>query len=925
MIIAIDGPAGSGKSTTAKIVAEKMGFVYLDTGAMYRTLTLDVIQKNIPVDDIQKIIAEAKDINLKFSDGKILLNEEDVSKRIRENDVTQQVSEVSAIPEVRKVMVKLQREIASKKDAVIDGRDIGTVVFPQADYKFFIDADLEERAKRRIKDLSDKEKYNLVDIKEKLKERDKFDSTRENSPLKKAEDSIIINTTNLTIEEQTNEIIRKIKENDQDLNGGKLMVEKLHENVEPNPQEVPVSEAEKINTGDVYDNLKTFERDELEEKLPEADEEVINIYSRTLKKFDNDDVVNGHVIRIGEKDVYVDIGFKSEGIISIDEFGENIPESGDEILVFVEKLEDEDGQLILSKRKADFLKAWDDLKDKYENKEIIEGEIKKRIKGGMVVDVFGVDTFLPGSQIDVNPVVDFDSYVGKTMDFQIVNINEARKNIVISHKEILIDSLKETREELLSQIQVDQVIKGKVKNITDFGAFVDLGGVDGLLHITDMSWGRVNHPSEVCKIGDVIEVKVIDYDTEKQRVSLGLKQLTSHPWENIEEKYPVDSEVEGKVVSITNYGVFIELEEGIEGLIHISEMSWTQQIKHPSELFSMGDIIKSKVLSINSEERKISFGIKQLTPNPWESLDGVFSEGMIVKGIVRNLTHYGAFIELKNGIDGLLHISDMAWIKRIKHPKEIFKNGDDIEVKILNIDIENKKISLGYKQLKENPWNAIIAKYKKGSIVKAKVIKILEKGIILDLPEPMIEAIVPLYSVPRAKKRELTKNIKIGSELELRVVELNQDDNKIVLSRDDLNLSKKEKDVAKIIGKQDSATQKIEISDDVKSKIEDEKSKSKKVDNKIKKEAEKEEKSNKDEASEKTSTKKTAKKKTDKKKTSKKKTAKKKTDEKKTSKKKTTTKEKKTKGTSLKKSSKKETSDKKDVDSKKEEDKKEEK
>ena len=842
---------------------------------------------------------------MRFLDGKILINEEDVSKRIRENDVTQQVSEISAISEVREQMVKLQREIASKKDSVIDGRDIGTVVFPQAEYKFFIEADLEERAKRRMKDLSGTDNLTIDDVKELLEKRDKFDSTREYSPLKKAEDSVVIDTTNLTIEEQTNEIIRKINENDQDFNGGKLMVEELNENVKQNPQENTVSEAEKINTGDVYDNLKTFERDELEEKLPEEDKEVINIYARTLKKFDNDDVVNGHVIRIGDKDVYVDIGFKSEGIIPINEFGKDIPEPGDEILVFVEKLEDEEGQLILSKRKADFLKAWNDLKDKYENDEIIQGEVKKRIKGGMVVDVFGVDTFLPGSQIDVNPVVDFDSYIGKTMDFKIVNINEARKNIVISHKEILVDSLKEVREELLSQIQVGQVIKGKVKNITDFGAFIDLGGVDGLLHITDMSWGRVNHPSEICKIGDVIEVKVIDYDTEKQRVSLGLKQLTPHPWENIEEKYPVGSEVEGKVVSITNYGVFIELEEGIEGLIHISEMSWTQQIKHPSELFSMGDLVKAKVLSINPEERKISFGAKQLTPNPWESIDGIFSEGMIVKGIVRNLTHYGAFIELKNGIDGLLHISDMAWMQRIKHPKEMFKNEDEVEVKILNIDVENKKISLGYKQLKENPWNAIIAKYKKGSIVKSKVIKILEKGIILELPEPLIEAIVPLYSVSHSKKRELTKNIKIGSELELRVVELNQDDNKIVLSRDDLDLNEEEKDVATIMEKQEGVTQKIEISEDVKSKINTKKDESKKVDSKTKK--------------------KTTKKETSTKKDFSKETLEKETSTKEASKKKTTKKEKSTKSDSSKQTSEKKTSDKKDVDSKAKEDKKEEK
>ncbi|MEA1986368.1 MAG: 30S ribosomal protein S1, partial [Candidatus Marinimicrobia bacterium] len=738
---------------------------------------------------------------------------------IRANDVTENVSEVSAISEVRKEMVKLQRKIASEKDSVIDGRDIGTVVFPNAEHKFFIDADLKVRAERRIKDLSDGEKYTIEELMEKIKTRDEFDSTRKDSPLKKAEDSILIDTTNMTIEEQTKKIIDIVKENDQKLKGENLMIEELNENVEQNPQEELVSEAEKINTGDVYASLKKVKREDLVEKPIEEDDEVINIYSRTLNKFDNNDIVNGHVIRISDKFIYVDIGFKSEGIIAINEFGENIPESGDEILVYVEKLEDDEGQLILSKQKADFLKSWDNLKEKYENEEIIQGEIKKRIKGGMVVDVLGIDAFLPGSQIDVNPVVDFDSYVGKTMDFKIVNINESRKNIVISHKEILVDSLKDVREELLSQIQVDQIIKGKVKNITDFGAFIDLGGVDGLLHITDMSWGRVNHPSEICKIDEVIEVKVIDYDTEKQRVSLGLKQMTSHPWENIEEKYPIDSEVEGKVVSITNYGVFIELEEGIEGLIHISEMSWTQQIKHPSELFSMGDIVKAQVLSMNQEDRKISFGVKQLTANPWEKIGELFTEGMVVDGIVRNLTHYGAFIELDNGIDGLLHISDMAWMKHVKHPKELFRRDDKIEVKILNVDIENKKISLGYKQLQENPWDAIIERYKIGTMIKAPVLKILEKGIILELPEDMIEAIVPLYTLPRAQKRELTKDIKIGDELELRVSEINQDDNKVVLSIDDLSLNEEEKEVASEVGKQDETTQKIEISDDIKMKI----------------------------------------------------------------------------------------------------------
>ncbi|MEA3392596.1 MAG: 30S ribosomal protein S1 [Candidatus Marinimicrobia bacterium] len=595
------------------------------------------------------------------------------------------------------------------------------------------------------------------------------------------------------------------------------IVEEAVEEVKP---EEPAAEANKKPAGDIYDQIRVIERDELATETKEKlNPELEQMYERTLNKFSNNERVNGHVIRITDKEVVVDIGFKSEGLIPVDEFGNNIPELGDEIEIYVDKIEDRKGQLILSKKKADFLRAWERLKEVHDADGIIEGYIVKRIKGGMVVDLGGVEGFLPGSQIDVRPVIDFDAYVGKNMELKIVKLNEARKNIVVSRKEILEEALKEKREELLSQIQVDQVLKGRVKNITDFGAFIDLGGVDGLLHITDMSWGRIKHPSEMLSIDDVVEVMVIDYNTEKQRVSLGVKQLEAHPWEDIEQKYPLDSVVKGRIVSITNYGVFVELEKGVEGLIHISEMSWTQHIKHPSEIYQINDKVEAKVLAIDSQDRKISLGVKQLQPDPWDELGKKYVPGMKVKGIVRNLTQFGAFVEIEEGIDGLIHVSDLSWIKVVRHPKEVLQKGQEIDVVILEINNENRKISLGYKQLEENPWEVLGNKYKSNKMVKASVLKILDKGIIMTIEGEEVEAIVPLNTMSKKDKRDYTRGIKVGDELELRVVEVRQEDRKIVLASEDLGLSEDDKDIVRVMGKRADVTQKLEIPDDLLSKL----------------------------------------------------------------------------------------------------------
>jgi small subunit ribosomal protein S1 len=625
------------------------------------------------------------------------------------------------------------------------------------------------------------------------------------------EETVEVKTDDVeVVEEQVEVVVEEAKAEE-------VVAEETAEEAAP---EAPAAEANKKFAGGIYDQIRVIKREDLgSESKEDLNPELEKMYERTLNKFSNNERVNGHVIRITEKEVVVDIGFKSEGLIPVEEFGNNIPELGDEIEIYVDKIEDRKGQLILSKKKADFLRAWERLKEVHDADGIIEGYIVKRIKGGMVVDLGGVEGFLPGSQIDVRPVIDFDNFVGKTMNLKIVKLNEARKNIVVSRKEILEETLKEKREELLSQIQVDQVLKGRVKNITDFGAFIDLGGVDGLLHITDMSWGRIKHPSEMLSIDDVVEVKVIDYNTEKQRVSLGVKQLESHPWEDIESKYPIDSVVKGRIVSITNYGVFVELEKGVEGLIHISEMSWTQHIKHPSEIYQINDEVEAKVLAIDSQDRKISLGVKQLQPDPWDELERKYSPGMKVKGIVRNLTQFGAFVEIEDGIDGLIHVSDLSWIKVVRHPKEVLQKGQEIDVVILEINNEARKISLGFKQLEENPWDVLANKYKSNKMVKATVLKVLDKGIIMTIEGEDVEAIVPLNTMSKKDKRDYTRNIKVGDELELRVIEVRQDDRKIVLASEDLGLSEDDKDIARVMAKQEDVTQKIEIPDGLLSKL----------------------------------------------------------------------------------------------------------
>lgn len=511
--------------------------------------------------------------------------------------------------------------------------------------------------------------------------------------------------------------------------------------------------------------------------------ELTKLYESTLNSISEGEIVKGKVVHIADNQVTVDIGFKSEGTIPVSEFP-NIKEMkiGDVIEVFLESVENKDGQLILSRKRADFMRVWERVVKSFETGEVLKGRCMRRTKGGIVVDLLGIDAFLPGSQIDVRPVRDFDAFIGREMEFRVVKVNHPSENVVVSHKVLVEEELAGQRKAILDSLEKGQILEGHVKAITDFGVFVDLGGVDGLVHITDLSWGRVNHPSEVVKLDQTINVVVLDFDQEKKRISLGLKQLLPHPWENIETKYPVGTKVKGKVVSLTDYGAFVEIEKGIEGLIHISEMSWTQHVKHPSQMVSMGQFVDAVILSLDKDGKKISLGMKQLEPDPWNTLLQKYPVGSRHVGAVRNLTNFGVFVELEEGVDGLVHISDLSWTKKIRHPGEVVKKGDKIDVVILNIDVDQRRISLGHKQIQGNPWDAFEEAYKVGTeIEESKIVRIIEKGVIVELPMG-VDGFVPLSQISQTPVKSINESFKLGDSLPLKVIEFDKDSKKIVLS-----------------------------------------------------------------------------------------------------------------------------------------------
>jgi small subunit ribosomal protein S1 len=541
-----------------------------------------------------------------------------------------------------------------------------------------------------------------------------------------------------------------------------------------------------------------------EQEFDEMEESFEALFENSIKELKSGNVVLGTIVQVNGDTVVVDVGGKSEGVIPISEFaGENGPavlKVGDQFDVLIERTENENGLISLSKEKADRQKVWNSL----EEDAIVEGRIVSRIKGGLTVDI-GVNAFLPGSQVDLRPVRNLDKLIGETFQFKIIKLNKRRGNIVLSRRVLLEQHRESQRGETLKTLTEDQVVDGVVKNLTDYGAFIDLGGIDGLLHITDMSWGRVNHPSDILNVGDKVQVKVLKFDREKERVSLGMKQTTTDPWLDVESIYPVGSRVSGKVVSLTDYGAFIELAQGVEGLIHVSEMSWTKRIKHPNKMLNVGDEVESVVLALDIPNRRISLGLKQVEPNPWDVIGEKFPAGTIIEGQVKNITDFGIFVGVDEGIDGLVHISDLSWTKRIKHPSEIYKKGDLVRAAVLNIDRENERFSLGIKQLEEDPWQAIPKRYTPGTIIKGKVTSVTDFGIFIEIEEG-IEGLIHVSEISKEKVDSPKEFANVGDELEAVVLNVDTVDRKIALSIKHLANQKEKAEVDAFLGAQQSAT-----------------------------------------------------------------------------------------------------------------------
>ncbi len=526
--------------------------------------------------------------------------------------------------------------------------------------------------------------------------------------------------------------------------------------------------------------LDDFNWDEFENgaKVDVSKEELDKAYDETLNKISEHQVVEGTVISADKKEVVVNIGYKSDGIIPASEFRYNPDlKVGDKVEVYVENQEDRKGQLILSHKKARLSRSWSQVNSALDNQEVIQGYIKCRTKGGMIVDIFGIEAFLPGSQIDVHPIRDYDQFVGKTMEFKVVKINQEFRNVVVSHKALIEAELEAQKKEIISKLEKGQILEGTVKNITSYGVFVDLGGVDGLVHITDLSWGRVDDPHKVVELDQKINVVILDFDDEKKRIALGLKQLTPHPWDALDENLKVGDHVKGKVVVIADYGAFVEIQPGVEGLIHVSEMSWSQHLRSAQEFLKVGDEVEAVILTLDRNERKMSLGIKQLKEDPWETIEVKYPVGSKHTAKVRNFTNFGVFVELEEGVDGLIHISDLSWTKKVKHPSEFTQVGTNIDVIVLDIDKENRRLSLGHKQLEENPWNAFEDKYTVGSIHDGKIVELLDKGAVVSL-----EKDVEGFATPKHLVKQDGTQAALGETLPFKVIEFNKDSKRIILS-----------------------------------------------------------------------------------------------------------------------------------------------
>ncbi|HOI89369.1 MAG TPA: (d)CMP kinase [Candidatus Rifleibacterium sp.] len=760
-IVAIDGPAGAGKSTVARMAADKLGYGYLDTGAMYRAVTLKAQQENIDFSDVAAMRRCASECGLRFETSKnssqprVFLKDIEVTHDIRKPEVARNVSAVAANQGVRECMTALQRQIGKKGKWVVDGRDIGSVVFPDARTKIFLTASIEERARRRLHDLHEKGfEADLESLKLEIAKRDEYDSNREFAPLKQADGAVLLDTTAMTIDQVIDRII--------------IIVTNTRDKLIPMEERMTqVKNTHQEQADSAEENQMTME-------------EALNSEFRTISR---GAIVTGTVIEKNQSGIYVDLGYKSDGIIPTDELDgeEGKYNVGDEIKVYVKKVDDGHGQLLLSLRRAQELGSWDDLDEAFKNKTPVEGEIKERIKGGYNVSVLGVRAFLPQSQLSHGK--NAKESIGKKFPMVITEYDRRRKNVVVSERAIL-DKVRDKRKnEIFEKFNVDDVIKGVVSRIVEYGAFVDLGdGVEGLIHRNDLSWSVISNPREVVQPGETIEAKILKMDVEKGKISLGIKQKKDNPWETVDNRYKVGQKYHGKVKNLMDFGAFVELEEGVEGLVHISDLSWARNIKHPSEVVKTGDSIDIVVKEIDKEKKRISLSYKEVLPHPWEQVTSKYKIGDVVTGKVNNMTDFGAFIEIAQGVEGLLHVSDMDWVKKVSHPKEILEKGQEIKVKILNIDTANHRLSLGLKQTTTDPWEKVEYEYKIGDQVTGVVKNLVPYGAFIQL-ENGLEG---LLHVSEFSWQNDVENpgaaLKVGDQVNVMVYEIDKGKQKIGLS-----------------------------------------------------------------------------------------------------------------------------------------------
>ncbi|HOT28002.1 MAG TPA: (d)CMP kinase [Candidatus Ozemobacteraceae bacterium] len=763
-VIAIDGPAGAGKSTVAKRVAEKLGWSYLDTGAMYRAITFKALSNKIDFADQQRLYTCARSSSIRFVERKgsalpaVFLDNHDVTEAIRDPEVSRNVSHVAKDAKVRECMTKMQREIGSRGHWVVDGRDIGTVVFPEAATKIFLTASIRERARRRLEELQAKGfAGSLESLMEEIAKRDEIDSNREVAPLKQADGAVLVDTTDLTIEQVVDRIISIATVKDAHIQTEERMSDK--NSTATSKQEAPMD-----------DSNMTME--ELEREM-----------SGEFKTIRNGAIVTGTIIEITPTGVYVDLGYKSDGVISSEEFEGSTKDLkvGEKIRVYVKRVDDGNGQLTLSHRRAREADAWEDIQTAFNNKTPIEGVLKERIKGGYNVDIGGVRAFLPQSQLSHGK--NTKEFMGKSFPMTVTEFDRRRKNVVVSERAVVESSRNKRREELFSKYQVGDMIKGTVSRIVEYGAFIDLGdGVEGLIHRNDLSWSVITDPKEVVQVGEEIEAKILKIDNEKGKIGLGLKQKKDDPWATVDQRYEPGRRYQGKVKNLMDFGAFVELEEGVEGLVHISDLSWARNVRHPSDIVKSGDSIQVVVKEIDKTKKRISLSYKDTQSHPWDGIESRFKIGDTVPGKVNNLTDFGAFVEIADGIEGLLHISDMDWVKKINHPKEVLEKGQEIQVKILNIDVKNRRLSLGLKQTMTDPWDALDNTYNVGDVVTGVVKNLVTYGAFVQL-ENGLEGLLHISEFSWLNDvKDPSQVLKVGDQVTVSVYEVDKSKQKIGLS-----------------------------------------------------------------------------------------------------------------------------------------------